>query len=171
EIEISERMTNTWLFDEFLLRSEEFQLLCAVIKTHGAEPSKDSPSQKIKFHPHCHQRAEGPGVDGLPTGTNATVELLHMCGYKVELMDTGCCGMAGTFGYEAEHYDLSMNVAELKLFPLLRAESGTGNVNPPVVSSGAACRMQIRQGTGIQALHPIMLVNQFLDEGIANDEK
>ena len=58
--------------------------------------------------------------DGLPNGTNATVELLRACGYDVELMDTGCCGMAGTFGYEAEHYELSMKVGELKLFPALR---------------------------------------------------
>jgi Fe-S oxidoreductase len=127
--------------------------------------------QKIKFHPHCHQRAEGPASDGIPAGTNATLELLRLCGYDVELTDTGCCGMAGTFGYEAEHYDLSMKVGELKLFPMLRDAAGPGNVNPPVVSSGAACRMQIRQGTGVQAVHPILLVAKLMDEGNAYDEE
>ncbi len=115
--------------------------------------------------------------DGLPTGTNATVDLLRSCGYEVELLDTGCCGMAGTFGYEAEHYDLSMKVGGLKLFPLLREMNGqnisqdTGNLHSSfknhhssIASSGAACRMQIRQGTGVEAIHPIMLVADFLKE-------
>jgi len=97
-------------------------------------------------------------------------------------MDTGCCGMAGTFGYEAEHYDLSMRVGGLKLFPQLTpsqpppnsqlnrkssnkerspnlgevsCSDGGGGV---VVSTGAACRMQIRQGTGVNAVHPVVLV-------------
>ena len=63
---------------------------------------------KVKFHPHCHQRAEGPSADGIPSGVDATVQALSACGYDVELLEVGCCGMAGTFGYEAEHYDLSM---------------------------------------------------------------
>jgi Fe-S oxidoreductase len=149
--------------------------------------------QRVRFHPHCHQRAEGLSEDGLPTGTGATVELLRSCGYEVELLDTGCCGMAGTFGYEAEHYELSMKVGELKLFPLLRtpsqplpnpkpelqltsklSHSDLGEVPAEgraeeVLSSGAACRMQIRQGTGVEALHPIVLVAQFLKE--AEDAK
>jgi Fe-S oxidoreductase len=131
------------------------------------------------FHPHCHQRAEGPSSDGLPNGTNATLELLRSCGYEVELMDTGCCGMAGTFGYEAEHYELSMKVGELKLFPKVREleaeNSESGNRNSSIVnrqypagtmssmvSSGAACRMQIWQGTGVEAVHPIMLIADFV---------
>ncbi len=141
------------------------------------------------FHPHCHQRAEGPASDGLPNGTNATVELLRACGYEVELMDTGCCGMAGTFGYEAEHYELSMKVGELKLFPKLRdlappvpARSVGGIPSPnslnlgkagegQVVSSGAACRMQIKQGTGVNAIHPVLLVAKLIDEATDFDER
>ena len=171
EDEVVRRVANTWLLDEFLLRSEEFQLLRVVTMASGSDRMNDPFVQKIKFHPHCHQRAEGPASDGIPTGTNATLELLRLCGYDVELMDTGCCGMAGTFGYEAEHYDLSMKVGELKLFPMLRDAAGPGNVNPPVVSSGAACRMQIRQGTGVQAVHPILLVAKLMDEGNAYDEE
>jgi Fe-S oxidoreductase len=95
--------------------------------------------------------------------------------------------MAGTFGYEAEHYELSMRVGELKLFPRLREpkkehlamidrQSETVNpkskivnpkskiVNPKsvVLSSGAACRMQIRHGTGVEAIHPVLLVAKFV---------
>jgi Fe-S oxidoreductase len=171
EREIQERVDNVWFLDEFLLRSEEFSKLRV---TNGGRSSagKHSFSRKIMFHPHCHQRAEGPASDGSPNGTNATIELLRSCGYDVELMDTGCCGMAGTFGYEAEHYEISMKVGELKLFPQIRGmvtdNQGSANrqssiVNPKsvFVASGAACRMQIRQGTGVEAVHPVVLVADF----------
>jgi Fe-S oxidoreductase len=181
EDEIHQRVANSWLLDEFLLRSEEFNLL-RVVTIASLPPSLDASTKKIRFHPHCHQRAEGLSSDGLPSGTNATMELLRSCGYEVELMDTGCCGMAGTFGYEAEHYDLSMKVGELKLFPQLRelGESGNEidnrqsqitNLKSKVVSSGAACRMQIRQGTGMNAVHPIMVVEQLLNAGAAHDKE
>jgi Fe-S oxidoreductase len=193
EEEITRRTARVWLLDEFLLRADEFDALR--VATLGQSSNlAHSPSKKIKFHPHCHQRAEGPASDGLPNGTGATVELLRACGFDVELLDTGCCGMAGTFGYEAEHYELSMKVGELKLFPALAptaptpSERGTSpksgmessQVNQSstvgfgglrsvpegqregVISTGAACRMQIRQGTGINALHPVMLIADFI---------
>ena len=118
--EIQQRVKQTWLLDEYLVRSSEFSALRIARKERLALGNKHSSFEKVKFHPHCHQRAEGPSPDGLPNGVNATVELLRSCGYEVELLDTGCCGMAGTFGYEAEHYELSMKVGELKLFPTLR---------------------------------------------------
>jgi Fe-S oxidoreductase len=124
----------------------------------------------VNFHPHCHQRAQGLAPDGLPNGTNATIELLRSCGYEVELMDTGCCGMAGTFGYEAEHYELSMKVGELKVFPQIR-EMGIREKELKLVSSGAACRMQIRQGTGVEAMHPIVLVANQLQEWKSHGER
>jgi Fe-S oxidoreductase len=179
--EIEQRLNHTWMLDEFLLRSEEFNALRIVTLGHndgslnGSQMSEASAARRVRFHPHCHQRAEGPSEDGYPTGTNATVDLLRSCGYEVELLDTGCCGMAGTFGYEAEHYDLSMKVGELKLFPMLRnsesriSSQGAANQkseieNPKskIVSSGAACRMQIRQGTGEEAIHPIVLVADWI---------
>jgi FAD/FMN-containing dehydrogenase/Fe-S oxidoreductase len=212
-VEIVQRVNNTWLLDEFLLRSDEFRNLRVVIlaernglenkmlpnseeivspRRHGdALPQARNDVPKIKFHPHCHQRAEGLSADGLPIGTGATVELLRSCGYDVELMDTGCCGMAGTFGYEVEHYDLSMKVGELKLFPMLRTPSqplpnplGEMNLTESpyadlgevpvrtegVVSSGAACRLQIRQGTGMDAVHPIVLIAKLLNE-VSYDKK
>jgi Fe-S oxidoreductase len=175
EEEIKQRVHTVWLLDEFLLRSREFNDL-RVVKIAQLPNSEDnSAAKKVNFHPHCHQRAEGPSSDGLPNGTSATIELLRSCGYEVELMDTGCCGMAGTFGYEAEHYELSMKVGELKLFPKIREwraensneidlHSQITNRKSQIASSGAACRMQIRQGTGINAIHPIMLVAGFVKE-------
>lgn len=161
EQEITLRIGNIWLLDEFLLRSAEFESLRIVTDMRMADAEDKTSKKKIRFHPHCHQRAEGPSSDGLPTGTSATIELLRSLGYDVELMDTGCCGMAGTFGYEAEHYDLSMKVGELELFPQLRSASNTTD-ETETVSSGAACRMQIEQGTSIKAIHPIVLVARSL---------
>ncbi len=180
EEEIKQRADKVWLLDEFLLRSPDFDGLRITNIERLSSVENNSTTRKVNFHPHCHQRAEGPSSDGLPSGTNATFELLRSCGYDVELMDTGCCGMAGTFGYETEHYALSMKVGELKLFPVIR-ELGTENseefdrqssiVNRKssivdrqsrIVSSGAACRMQIRQGTGAEAIHPIMLIADFI---------
>jgi Fe-S oxidoreductase len=159
--EIGQRVGNVWLLDEFLARSSEFNNL-RVARMEETSRLEGNSKRKVNFHPHCHQRAEGPSSDGLPNGTNATLELLRSCGYEVELMDTGCCGMAGTFGYEAEHYDVSMKVGELKLFPQLRAlkEQAAENI---ILSSGAACRMQIRQGSDMEAIHPIMLIADFLN--------
>ncbi len=86
--------------------------------------------------------------------------------------------MAGTFGYEVEHYDLSMKVGELKLFPVLRAlnredakNAKNSEMTGTVASSGAACRMQIRQGTDVNAVHPIMLVARLLNESGTHDQK
>jgi FAD/FMN-containing dehydrogenase/Fe-S oxidoreductase len=187
--EIEQRLGKIWLLDEFLLRSDEFNLLRVVTLAerdkvennpqinHKEIASSFAPfplrndTMNIVFHPHCHQRAEGLSADGLPTGTNATLELLRSCGYSVQLIDSGCCGMAGTFGYEAEHYELSMKIGELKLFPTLRqsktlatdASAGVENLKSEIVSTGAACRIQIRQGTGLEALHPILLVKKGLE--------
>ena len=184
EEEITRRTSQTWLLDEFLLRSAEFNAL-RIARIMQLPNTEDSFSRKIRFHPHCHQRAEGLAADGLPIGTNATVELLRLCGYDVELLNTGCCGMAGTFGYEAEHYELSMKVGELKLFPVLRTPTALASTSPKSdlesshgsepanvvfgggregvpVSTGAACRMQIKQGVGLDAVHSIEMVAKAL---------
>jgi FAD/FMN-containing dehydrogenase/Fe-S oxidoreductase len=169
---IQQRVDQVWLLDEFLLRSADFNGLRIARKERGDIWEGRSPKRKLNFHPHCHQRAQGPSADGLPSGTNATVELLRSCGYEVELMDTGCCGMAGTFGYEEEHYDLSMKVGELKLFPKIREmASSDRSGREGVLSSGAACRMQIRQGTDVEAIHPILLIADLVKEWSANDKR
>lgn len=146
--EIARRAAKTWLLEEFLVRTDAFS------RWRGFNlPAAGT----LKFQPHCHQRAEAPAADGLPNGPAATVELLRVCGYSVDLLDTGCCGMAGTFGYDAEHYELSMQVGALKLFPQVRAAA-----DAQIVCTGAACRMQVEQGTGVDATHPLMLAVQII---------
>jgi len=124
-------------------------------------------NHRVVFHPHCHQRAEGLADDGLPSGTSATVEMLKLAGFDVDLIDGGCCGMAGTFGYDAEHYELSMQVGELGVLPKIRAQRlEIGEL--VVASTGSACRIQIKHGTGIEAKHPLELVR---DAMLANSSK
>jgi FAD/FMN-containing dehydrogenase/Fe-S oxidoreductase len=150
--EIESIVKNTWLVDEFLLRI-------------GTWLPMDSNSllleNKITFHPHCHQRAEGLADDGLPSGTSATVAMLSMAGFDVDVIDAGCCGMAGTFGYDEEHYDLSMQIGELAVLPKIR-ERTAENGEQRIVSTGSACRMQIKQGAGVEAKHPLELVRDAL---------
>lgn len=144
--EIESISKNVFMVDEFILRVVNLRELDNL--------DRQTDKEKIFFHPHCHHRASS-------SGTSATIELLHLLGYEVELSDAGCCGMAGTFGFDAEHYDLSMNIGELKLLPRIR-EQRVENREQNVVSSGAACRMQIRDGAGVGAKHPLVIVRDAL---------
>ena len=78
--------------------------------------------------------------------------------YTVEVIPSGCCGMAGSFGYEAEHYDLSMQIGELVLFPAIRKASSDTLLAAP----GTSCRHQIWDGVGKKALHPIEILHDAL---------
>jgi Fe-S oxidoreductase len=99
---------------------------------------------KIRLHGHCHQKA-------LST-TGPTKEMLSLPeNYTVEEIPSGCCGMAGSFGYEKEHYELSMQVGELVLFPAVR-KAGADEI---IAAPGTSCRHQIKDGTGREALHPV----------------
>jgi Fe-S oxidoreductase len=101
-------------------------------------------TQQIVLHGHCHQKAL--------VGTHDTQAVLAMIpGSEVKLVDSGCCGMAGSFGYE--HYDLSMAIGERVLFKAVRNAAGSA-----IVAPGFSCRHQIEHGTGRQAKHPIELV-------------
>ena len=103
------------------------------------------------FHGHCHQKAE--------VGTAATVALLsRIPGVVVEELDAGCCGMAGSFGYEAEHFDVSQQIGELVLFPTVR---GTPD-DTLIAAPGTSCRHQIKDGTGRRALHPVEILRDAL---------
>jgi FAD/FMN-containing dehydrogenase/Fe-S oxidoreductase len=105
--------------------------------------------RRIVFHGHCHQKAI--------TGTAATVALLRAIpGADVAELDAGCCGMAGSFGFEAEHYDLSMQIGALRLFPAVRAEPA----DAIIAATGVSCRQQIRHGTGRSARHPLEVVRE-----------
>ena len=180
--EIRARESRVWLLDEFLLRSSSFDAV-RVARREEQNASLETKQEnddsgllrfvrndRLYFHPHCHQRAEGLSADGIASGANASVELLRACGFDVELSDAGCCGMAGTFGFEAEHYEVSMRIAELKLLPALRALNREGaknakNLSDKVVSTGAACRMQVRHGSGLEARHPIEWVRDWIVSG------
>ena len=78
--------------------------------------------------------------------------------YSVTEIPSGCCGMAGSFGYEKEHYDLSMKVGDLVLFPAVK-EAKEGTI---IVAPGTSCRHQIHDGTGVSALHPIEVLYNAL---------
>jgi FAD/FMN-containing dehydrogenase/Fe-S oxidoreductase len=113
--------------------------------------------KRILFHGHCHQKAV--------TGTAAIVALLRAIpGAEVIEVDAGCCGMAGSFGFEAEHYDLSLRIGELRLFPAVRAEPA-GTI---IAASGVSCRQQIAHGTGRQARHPLEIVRSALRSAAAD---
>ena len=101
----------------------------------------------IKLHGHCQQKAlssVAPSVKMLSLPEN----------YSVEVIPSGCCGMAGSFGYEKEHYDLSMKIGELVLFPAVRNMS----VNTIIAAAGTSCRHQIKDGTKVKALHPVEIL-------------
>ncbi len=157
--EIESITKNVWLVDEFLLRADDINELRVVNKERLDILEPDD--RKVTFHPHCHQRAEGLADDGMPTGAASTLALLRSFGFEVDVVDAGCCGMAGTFGYDAEHYDLSMQVGELKLFPALRQAPAS-----LIVSSGSACRLQIKHGAQREALHPLVLISSSLKDNL-----
>jgi Fe-S oxidoreductase len=103
--------------------------------------------RRILYHGHCHQKAD--------VGTAATLAMLRRIpGTTVEEVDAGCCGMAGSFGFEAEHYEVSMTIGEDRLFPAVRAE-GEDTI---VAATGASCRQQITHGTGRRPFHPVELI-------------
>jgi FAD/FMN-containing dehydrogenase/Fe-S oxidoreductase len=108
-------------------------------------------SQPLVLHGHCHQKAI--------VGVGATERVLSAAGYKVSTLATGCCGMAGSFGYEDNHYELSMAIGELVLFPAVRSASPEAALCAP----GTSCRHQISDGTGRRAEHPAVLLARRLD--------
>ncbi|TNE58581.1 MAG: FAD-binding oxidoreductase [Bacteroidetes bacterium] len=105
----------------------------------------------ILLHGHCHQKSLA--------GVEASAWVLGLPeNYTVEVIPSGCCGMAGSFGYEKEHYDVSMKVGELVLFPAVRQAAADAIVAAP----GTSCRHQIHDGTGRKALHPVEVLWEAL---------
>jgi FAD/FMN-containing dehydrogenase/Fe-S oxidoreductase len=114
-------------------------------------PDNPFRGRRILFHGHCHQKALA--------GTAATVALLRSIpGADVTEVDAGCCGMAGSFGFEAEHYELSMRIGGLRLFPAIQAEPE----ETVIAATGVSCRQQIEHGTGRSARHPLEIIRQAL---------
>jgi len=134
---------NTFTIEEFL--QNEFEK--GNIRTNQFTTEKKS----IKIHGHCHQKA-------LST-THATFSILNIPeNYSPTIMNTGCCGMAGSFGYEKEHYKISMQVGEDTLFPKIRNTSK----ETEIIASGTSCRHQILDGTNRFAKHPITVLREAL---------
>ncbi|MCE5228830.1 FAD-binding protein [bacterium] len=107
--------------------------------------------EKVLLHGHCHQKAIY-GVQG------AIALLKRAEGLDASLIDAGCCGMAGAFGYEKNHYEISVKMGEDRLFPAIRAAAPATRI----VAAGFSCRHQIADGTGRRALHPIELIRSRL---------
>ena len=132
--------SKTYTFEEFVaLHKDRFP-------NTRLNPTSKAP--KVVLHGHCHTKAL--------IGNTATIKALELAGYDVEAMDTGCCGMAGSFGYDQETYELSMEIGWQRLFPQL------GNLQPEtqICASGFSCRHQIKDGIGMGALHPATLIAQ-----------
>ncbi len=124
---------NSYLIDEFL----------AMLHDKGElELEFSNRSKKVLFHGHCHQKSL--------VGTAPSLTALRLPpGYEVELINAGCCGMAGSFGFEKEHYDVSMTIGEQTLFPAIRDKGAEWEV----AVMGVSCRQQVEQGTGRTARH------------------
>jgi Fe-S oxidoreductase len=106
----------------------------------------------VLLHGHCHQKSMG-------LIRPAAALLSRLPGTVVTELDAGCCGMAGSFGYAREHYDLSRAIAERRLLPAIRRK-------PPgavVVASGTSCRRQVHDFAGETALHPAVLLRDSLE--------
>jgi Fe-S oxidoreductase len=131
------------LVEEFVLQTQE---------QDGATLELiNRPPGKLLFHGHCHQKAL--------VGTRPAMEVLgSIRGCEALEIDSGCCGMAGSFGFEKEHYDISLKIGELALFPAIRSQQGDFDV----VSDGVSCRQQIEHGTGKQAKHLVEVLADAL---------
>ncbi len=137
EVEVARSLAaNVFLVDEFL--AGEIQR-GNITPEHFTKEKK-----KILLHGHYHQKSLA--------SVDASAWLLGLPeNYEVEVIPSGCCGMAGSFGYEAEHYEVSMKIGELVLFPAVRKAAGETIIAAP----GTSCRHQILDGTGQEALHPV----------------
>lgn len=145
---------NCLLYDEFLAQ----EIKAGNIST---DDFKDD-EMEIWLHGHCHQKAL--------VGIEKTVEMLKVLkGAKVHVIPSGCCGMAGSFGYEKEHYKTSLEIGEMILFPVVRKAVKQPCVQPTFVAApGTSCRQQILDGTGVKAVHPIEILFRYLK---VNSEK
>ena len=140
---------NALLFDEFIMRE---------VKA-GRITSNDFKSDAVEIwlHGHCHQKAL--------VGTEKTVQALKLIqNAQIHVIPSGCCGMAGSFGYEKEHYQTSLAIGEMVLFPTVRkAVANADGIMPCIVSApGTSCRQQILDGTGIHAVHPIEILYRWV---------
>ena len=135
--------SNVFLIDEFITRE--------IAKGNIGKELFTSEKKRIKLHGHCQQKAWN--------ALAASVKMLSLPeNYTVETIPSGCCGMAGSFGYEKEHYDISMQIGELVLLPAIRQQPEEVIIAAP----GTSCRHQIKDGTGRKAKHPVEILYEAL---------
>jgi FAD/FMN-containing dehydrogenase/Fe-S oxidoreductase len=134
---------NCFLIEEFLAKEIDKGQISSDVFTDQ--------TKSLKIHAHCYQKSLGNPAD--------TFKILNLPkNYKVTLLATGCCGMAGSFGYEAEHFEISQKIGEERLFPAIRKMDS----DTLLAANGTSCRHQISDGTGRVALHPISILNEAL---------
>jgi Fe-S oxidoreductase len=132
------------LFEEFLAREAQSGQL------DGLKAQIAPVARPVLLHGHCHQKAFG--------AISPVMDVLKLIpGAKPELIESSCCGMAGSFGYEASHYEVSMQMAELSLLPAVRAQP-----DAMVVADGTSCRHQIKDGAQREAVHVAVLLARQL---------
>lgn len=139
-----ELANNTFMIEEYLAK---------LIESGHISSSQFTKNEKtIRLHGHCQQKAVA--------STAETLKILSLpVNYHVSEIPSGCCGMAGSFGYEKEHYDISMKVGELVLFPEIR----NAGANTLVAIPGTSCRHQVKDGTGVEGLHPVEILYEALE--------
>ena len=134
---------NALLFEEFISRETE--------RGNITPDQFTDKALNILLHGHCQQKAVA--------STAPTIRMLSLPrNYTAEDINDGCCGMAGAFGYEKEHYDLSMKIGEMVLFPAVRA----AEADTVIAAPGTSCRNHIADGTGRRALHPVEIMYEAL---------
>lgn len=134
---------NTYLIEEFLASE--------IYNGNITSDRFTSEEKNVKIHIHCHQKAL--------SDQKVTFDMLNLPeNFKPTIIPSGCCGMAGSFGYEKDHYELSMQIGELKLFSAVRKASAT----TIIAANGTSCRHQIKDGTEREALHPVTILRQAL---------
>jgi len=143
-VEVAKKVAKrSFLIDEFLHN----EMKAGVITSD--QFSKEE--KTLKIHGHCHQKALSSVSD--------TFSILNLpVNYKPTIIPSGCCGMAGSFGYEKEHYEVSMQIGEQTLFPAVRK----AHKETVIVANGTSCRHQIKDGTGVSALHPVTILKNAL---------
>ena len=131
---------SAFLLEEFLLRE----------RARGLTLRFRDGARRALLHGHCHQKAS--------VGTAPTVAALNWAGYEVTEVDSGCCGMAGSFGFEKEHYELSVTLGNRRLAPAVQAAAA----DTEVVAPGISCRQQIEHLAGRRAKHPAEVLRDAL---------
>ncbi len=134
---------HTYVFEEFIKKE--------YVKGNIKKEWFTDETKEITLHVHCQQKA-------VTDIKNSEFILKIPQNYKVNLLDSGCCGMAGSFGYEREHFEISMKIGELKLFPSLRKLK----LSSQIAASGTSCRHQIKEGVNKNSEHPASLFKKAI---------